>query len=68
MVAPTQVYGVCSMMGHATDMCPLLIDQGGHEQANVLGGFQGQQRKKYDPYSNTYNVGWRDHPHFKWSN
>ncbi|CAL9018519.1 unnamed protein product [Prunus brigantina] len=68
MVAPKQVCGVCSMMGHATDMCPLLMDQGGHEQANALGGFQGQQRQKYDPYSNTYNVGWRDHPHFKWSN
>ncbi|XP_008229105.1 PREDICTED: uncharacterized protein LOC103328489 [Prunus mume] len=68
MVAPKQVCGVCSIMGHATDMCPLLMDQGGHEQANALGGFQGQQRQKYDPYSNTYNVGWRDHPHFKWSN
>ncbi|KAI5323803.1 hypothetical protein L3X38_032875 [Prunus dulcis] len=68
MVAPKQVCGVCSMMGHATDMCPLLMDQGGHEQANALGGFQGQQRQKYDPYSNTYNVGWHDHPHFKWSN
>ncbi|CAL2246947.1 unnamed protein product [Prunus armeniaca] len=68
MVAPKQVCGVCSMMGHATDMCPLLMDQGGHEQANALRGFQGQQRQKYDPYSNTYNVGRRHHPHFKWSN
>ncbi|CAN6559855.1 unnamed protein product [Malus baccata var. baccata] len=33
-----------------------------------LGGFQGQQRQKYDPYSNNYNVGWRDHPHLKWNN
>ena len=21
---------------------------------------------KYDPYSSTYNPGWRDHPNFKW--
>ncbi|XP_028964974.2 uncharacterized protein [Malus domestica] len=68
MVAPKQVCGVCSMMGHATDMCPSLIDQGGLEQANALGGFQGQQRQKYDPYSNNYNAGWRDHPHLKWNN
>nr|XP_028949320.1 uncharacterized protein LOC103415785 [Malus domestica] len=68
MVAPKQVCGVCSMMGHATDMCPSLIDQGGLKQANALGGFQGQQRQKYDPYSNNYNAGWRDHPHLKWNN
>ncbi|CAN6583732.1 unnamed protein product [Malus baccata var. baccata] len=47
MVAPKQVCGVCSMMGHATDMCPSLMDQGGLEQANALGGFQGQQRQKF---------------------
>ncbi|CAN6677577.1 unnamed protein product [Malus baccata var. baccata] len=41
---------------------------GGLEQANALGGFQGQQRQKYDPYSNNYNAGWRDHPHLKWNN
>ncbi|KAM2388571.1 hypothetical protein ACFXTH_038001 [Malus domestica] len=67
IVAPKQVCGVCSMMGHATDMCPSLMDQGGFEQANALGGFQGQQRQKYDPYSNNYNAGWRDHPHLKWN-
>ncbi|KAM1270963.1 hypothetical protein ACFX2J_031829 [Malus domestica] len=68
IVAPKQVCGVCSMMGHATDMCPSSMDQGGLEQANALGGFQGQQRQKYDPYSNNYNTGWRDHPHLKWNN
>ncbi|XP_050156647.1 uncharacterized protein LOC126630561 isoform X1 [Malus sylvestris] len=68
IVAPKQVCGVCSMMGHATDMCPSLMDQGGLEQAHTLGGFQGQQRQKYDPYSNNYNAGWRDHPHLKWNN
>ncbi|XP_050150467.1 uncharacterized protein LOC126625409 [Malus sylvestris] len=68
MVAPKQVCGVCSMMGHATDMCPSLMDQGGLEQANALGGFQGQQRQMYDPFFNNYNAGWRDHPHLKWNN
>ncbi|KAM1962416.1 hypothetical protein ACFX16_022701 [Malus domestica] len=68
IVVPKQVCGVCSMMGHATNICPSLMDQGGLEQANALGGFQGQQRQKYDPYSNNYNAGWRDHPHLKWNN
>ncbi|XP_062021110.1 uncharacterized protein LOC133737598 [Rosa rugosa] len=68
VVLPKQVCGVCSMMGHAADMCPSLNDQGGWEQANAIGGFQGQQRAKYDPFSNTYNPGWRDHPNFRWNN
>lgn len=25
-----------------------------------------QQRHKYDPFSNAYNVGWRDHPNFSY--
>ncbi|CAN6581006.1 unnamed protein product [Malus baccata var. baccata] len=41
-----QVCGVRSMMGHATNMCPSLMDQGVLEQANVLGGFQGQQSEE----------------------
>ncbi|KAM2646855.1 hypothetical protein TB1_000166 [Malus domestica] len=68
IMPPKQVCGVCSMMGHATDMCPSSMDQGGLEQANALGGFQGQQRQKYDTYSNNYNAGWHDHPHLKWNN
>ena len=33
-----------------------------------MGGYQNQQRK-YDPYSNTYNPGWRrDHPNFNYGN
>ena len=23
-------------------------------------------QQRYDPYSSTYNPGWRDHPNFKW--
>ena len=62
--------GVCSMVGHMTDMCPSLQERGSYEQANALGGFEGQQnfqgapRPLNDPYSNTYNPGWRNHPNF----
>ena len=60
-----QVCGVCSMQGHPSETCPQLIENGGWESANAI-GFQGQNQTKYDPYSNTYNPGWRDHPNFKW--
>ena len=57
--------GICSIMGHATDMCPTLQD-GNMEQANAMGGFPAQPRQRYDPFSNTYNVGWKDHPNFSY--
>ncbi|XP_021751645.1 uncharacterized protein LOC110717300 [Chenopodium quinoa] len=44
------------MVGHPTDMCPTLQE----EEVNSIGGGQGQQRR-YDPFSQTYNSGWRDH-------
>ncbi|KAM2421371.1 hypothetical protein TB1_027037 [Malus domestica] len=57
--------GVCSMNGHLTDKCPQLIENGGWEYANVV-GFGSQNQPRNDPFSNTYNLGWRDHPNFKW--
>ncbi|KAM1216920.1 hypothetical protein ACFX2J_013150 [Malus domestica] len=59
------VCGVCSMQGHANDQCPQLIENGGWESANAV-GFGSQNQPRHDPYSNTYNPGWRDHPNFKW--
>ncbi|KAM1728684.1 hypothetical protein ACFX12_019158 [Malus domestica] len=59
------VCGVCFMQGHLNDQCPQLIENGGWESANAI-GYQGQNQQRNDPYSNTYNPGWRDHPNFKW--
>ncbi|CAN6560251.1 unnamed protein product [Malus baccata var. baccata] len=59
------VCGVCSMQGHANDQCPQLIENGGWESANAV-GFGNQNQPRHDPYFNTYNPGWRDHPNFKW--
>ncbi|XP_070682385.1 uncharacterized protein [Malus domestica] len=33
------------------------------EQVNSFNNFQ---RPRYDPYSNFYNPGWRDHPNLRW--
>ncbi|CAN6711691.1 unnamed protein product [Malus baccata var. baccata] len=50
---------------HVSEKCPQLIENGEWESANAI-GFQGQNQSRHDPYSNTYNPGWRDHPNFKW--
>ncbi|CAN6580919.1 unnamed protein product [Malus baccata var. baccata] len=58
------VCGVCSIQGHASEKCPQLIENGGWESANAI-GFQSPNQPRHDPYSNTYNPGWRDHPNFE---
>ena len=30
--------------------------------------FPGPAQRNYDPYSNSYNQGWRDHPNFSYGN
>uniref|UniRef100_A0A803MYY1 Uncharacterized protein n=1 Tax=Chenopodium quinoa TaxID=63459 RepID=A0A803MYY1_CHEQI len=57
-----RVCGVCSDFSHATDECPTLQS----EDVNALGGFPGQSQRKYDPFSNTYNEGWKDHPNLRY--
>jgi hypothetical protein len=54
------VYSICLLQGHALDMC-LTIQEDYIEQANVVdGAFNGQPQHNHDPFSNTYNLGWRD--------
>ncbi|KAF5476524.1 hypothetical protein F2P56_003271 [Juglans regia] len=59
--------GICSVVEDATNMCPTLQDEP-IEQVNAAGGFPGQLQRKYDPYSNMYNLGWRDHPNLSFGN
>ena len=61
--ASLQVCAICSQFDHTTDTCPLYssVDQ---EQANYV----GQYPSKNNPYFNTYNPGWQNHPKFSWSN
>ncbi|XP_071940052.1 uncharacterized protein [Coffea arabica] len=47
--------GICTNVGHPTDSCPMLQENGA-EQVNMAGGVPAPQ-KPYDPYSNTYNPG-----------
>ncbi|XP_027155475.1 uncharacterized protein LOC113755766 [Coffea eugenioides] len=58
--------GICKNMGHPTDSCPMLQEDGA-EQVDIAGGVPAP-RRQYNPYSNTYNPDWRDHPNFNYGN
>ncbi|XP_073133327.1 uncharacterized protein [Henckelia pumila] len=59
--------GICAKVGHSTDMCPAL-QEGSTEQVNAAGRFPGPPQRNYDPYSNTYTSGWRDHLNLRYGN
>ncbi|KAL2252567.1 UNVERIFIED_CONTAM: hypothetical protein Sindi_0051400 [Sesamum indicum] len=59
--------GICTSLGHCTNACPTLHEES-IEHADAISGFFGQQQRKYDPFSNTYNPGWRDHPNLRYDN
>ncbi|XP_027178050.1 uncharacterized protein LOC113777214 [Coffea eugenioides] len=60
------VCGVCTSMDHSTNAC-LILQRDGAEHVNLAGGVSAP-RKQYEPYSNTYNPSWRDHPNFNYGN
>ncbi|XP_030928574.1 uncharacterized protein LOC115954779 [Quercus lobata] len=62
-----KAFGICSVVGHPTDMCPTLQEEP-IEQVNAVGDFPGQPQRKYDPYSSMYNPGWRDHLNLSYGN
>ena len=67
-VPQVEVCGICNVQGHSTHMCPAGNDYPAfiHEQAHMMNSYN--QRPRNDPFSNTYNPGWRNHPNFSWSN
>ncbi|XP_038708081.1 uncharacterized protein LOC120003252 isoform X2 [Tripterygium wilfordii] len=62
-----KVCGICTMIGHPTDMCPTLQEEDSTQQANAIGGFPGQPQLKFDPYPNTYTPGFK-HPNLSYDN
>ncbi|KAL0404784.1 UNVERIFIED_CONTAM: hypothetical protein Sradi_2119200 [Sesamum radiatum] len=63
--APIGPCGACGQMGHLSQDCKVGSQFSIHEDANFVshGG-----RSNFNPYSNTYNSGWRSHPNFSWNN
>ncbi|XP_026419791.1 uncharacterized protein LOC113315749 [Papaver somniferum] len=54
----------CHSSNHLVDSCPDLQDfhESRLEQANAL-----YHKHENNPFSHTYNPGWRNHPNFSWS-
>ncbi|KAK4397208.1 hypothetical protein Sango_1557400 [Sesamum angolense] len=50
--------GICTSSSHFIDACPTFHEEL-TEHADTVGGFSGQQHRKYDPFSNTYNPKWK---------
>ncbi|XP_073017879.1 uncharacterized protein [Primulina eburnea] len=66
-VQQVKACGVCSMVAHPTDTCPTL-QENPTQQVNAIDGFPRQPQRRYDPYSNSFNPGWQDHPNFSYRN
>ena len=60
---------ICGDFTHSGPNCTLFnVDESQGEQCNAMySNFQDQSRVKFDPYSNTYNPGWKHHPNFSWT-
>ena len=58
---------VCDFTDHCTQGCPTLpaLIESLREQVNVVDNFK---RASPNPYSQTYNSSWRNHPNFNWRN
>jgi len=53
---------ICGYIDHLTEHCQVgsLFAQNTSDQVNYVNNFN--PRPTNDPYSNTYNLGWRNHP------
>ena len=67
-VQQVKVCSICSLQGHTSDMCPTMQEDYIEQAHAIDGAFNGQPQRKYDPFSNTYNPRWRDHPNLRYDN
>ncbi|XP_061355838.1 uncharacterized protein LOC133300333 [Gastrolobium bilobum] len=62
--------GICSDHFHSTDACPSLQEGSIPADQLVAAVFPGKpqfQQQQSNPFSNTYNPGWKNHPNLKWN-
>ena len=64
--APVAMCELCGDVGHTSQVCEVEnpFSSNGAESVNFVGNQYNQQRG--NPYSNTYNPGWRNHPNLSW--
>ncbi|XP_051150173.1 uncharacterized protein LOC127264715 [Andrographis paniculata] len=61
-----KVCGICTSAGHSTDACPTLEEECAVDVNTA--NYCMNRSPAYNPYSNTYNPGWRDHPNLRYGN
>ena len=62
---PREICAACQEAGHGATVCPMALEVAAQEQeGNYMGAYQ--QRQWDNPYSNSYNHGWHNHPNFSW--
>jgi homoserine trans-succinylase len=64
-IAQVEVCAICSHSYYTTETCHMSSFTN-QDKLNYVG--QNNYPPKNNPYSNTYNAGWRNHPNFLWSN
>ncbi|XP_021751640.1 uncharacterized protein LOC110717296 [Chenopodium quinoa] len=57
---------MCNVQGHIAPNCPKISSEMSIEEANSF--YTSNPKRSYDPHSNTYNEGWRNHPDFSYMN
>ncbi|XP_042448548.1 uncharacterized protein LOC122033538 [Zingiber officinale] len=62
------VCDICGSADHAQDTCPLGAMQVQINQLEQCDAITGYNQRQNNPYSNTYNPGWRNHPNFSYRN
>ena len=58
---------LCASPTHHMSDCPTAAQLPLFIQEQVQAA-QGFSKPNFDPYSNTFNLGWRNHPNFSWKN
>ncbi|XP_021750418.1 uncharacterized protein LOC110716092 [Chenopodium quinoa] len=67
--SPQELCQLCNVQGHIAPDCPQIsqnTEEMSIEQANAF--YSSNPKRPYDPYSNTYNEGWKHHPNFSYKN
>ncbi|XP_021750402.1 uncharacterized protein LOC110716074 [Chenopodium quinoa] len=57
---------MCNVQGHIAPNCPQNSNDMSIEEANAF--YISNPKRPYDPHSNTYNEGWKNHPNFSYKN
>jgi hypothetical protein len=65
-VSQSNICSICDGTDHLTINCNWgRLSEGDMEQVNT---FNNNFKSQNNLYSNTYNLGWRNHPNFSWRN